>query len=81
MRHLALVAILAVLPAAAAGQWSERRSEPRDQARAQRHPLAPDRPRRPARGLRPFSSVLYELRAGRERLHPPQPRRADIHTS
>ena len=40
MRYWALVAwaaILAVLPASAAQRWSGRRSEPRDQARAQRH--------------------------------------------
>jgi hypothetical protein len=38
MGHLALVAILPVLPAGAAPRWSEGRSEPRDQARAQRNP-------------------------------------------
>jgi hypothetical protein len=37
MQHLALVAILAILPAAGAQRWSERRSEPRDQSRTPRH--------------------------------------------
>jgi len=39
MRHL--VAVLAALPAMAAGRWHERRSEPRDQAHAQRHYSSP----------------------------------------